>query len=68
MIERVGRRGSLMSGAFFMGCFMLIVALLVKTHPPDPKEPINSTGIVAVIMVYLEASESASVELLVVAA
>ncbi|KAH8898985.1 general substrate transporter [Thozetella sp. PMI_491] len=55
LIERVGRRGSLMVGALLMGTYMLIVALLVKTHPPDPKGPITSTAVAAVTMVYLEA-------------
>ncbi|KAL1900966.1 hypothetical protein Sste5346_002027 [Sporothrix stenoceras] len=59
MIERFGRRGSLMFGAFAMGSFMLIVAIIVKTHPPSSTTTaaggIQKTSIAAVVMIYLEA-------------
>lgn len=57
LIERVGRRWSLLIGAFAMGSFMLIVALLTDTHPPKAGKGFTSTGAAAVAMVYLEASE-----------
>ncbi|KAI8629594.1 putative MFS sugar transporter [Xylariaceae sp. FL1651] len=55
LVERIGRRGSLLTGAFLMGSFMFIVALLTATHPPKPNQSLTSTGAAAVAIVYLEA-------------
>ncbi|KKK19854.1 hypothetical protein AOCH_000572, partial [Aspergillus ochraceoroseus] len=56
LVERVGRRWSLVVGAFAMGSLMLTVALLSKTHPPDPDSTkISSPAAAAIAMVYLEA-------------
>lgn len=56
LVERIGRRGSLLSGAFLMGAYMLIIACLTATHPPVAGQSLTSTGAAAVAMVYLEAS------------
>ncbi|KAI0018540.1 putative MFS sugar transporter [Xylariomycetidae sp. FL0641] len=55
LVERIGRRGSLLAGAFLMGAYMLIIALLTATHPPKEGQSLTSTGAAAVAMVYLEA-------------
>ncbi|KAL2810144.1 general substrate transporter [Aspergillus granulosus] len=57
LVERVGRKWSLVAGAFMMGSLMLIVAILSKTFTPDP----NATGIssptaASIAMIYLEAA------------
>lgn len=56
LVERAGRRWSLLGGAFAMGSLMLIIAILTATHPPNPKGPVTSTGIAAIAMVYIEAA------------
>lgn len=40
-----------------MGAYMLIISLLVVTHPPNPNGGFTSTGVAAIVMVYLEASK-----------
>ncbi|KAI1798726.1 putative MFS sugar transporter [Daldinia bambusicola] len=55
LVERIGRRGSLLGGAFLMGAYMLIIACLTATHPPVAGQSLTSTGAAAVAMVYLEA-------------
>ncbi|ORY70303.1 quinate permease [Pseudomassariella vexata] len=55
LIERIGRRGSLLAGAFLMGAYMLIIACLTATHPPKAGQGWTSTGAASVAMVYLEA-------------
>ncbi|KAF2177746.1 quinate permease [Zopfia rhizophila CBS 207.26] len=55
LVERIGRRWALISGAFLMGSYMLIIAILTVTHPPDINGGFTSTGVAAVTMVYLEA-------------
>ncbi|OTB02920.1 hypothetical protein M426DRAFT_24154 [Hypoxylon sp. CI-4A] len=55
LVERIGRRGSLLGGAFLMGAYMLIIACLTATHPPVAGQSLTSTGAAAVAMIYLEA-------------
>ncbi|KAI1771264.1 putative MFS sugar transporter [Hypoxylon cercidicola] len=55
LVEKIGRRGSLLGGAFLMGTYMLIIACLTATHPPVAGQSLTSTGAAAVAMVYLEA-------------
>ncbi|KAI2616183.1 putative MFS sugar transporter [Hypomontagnella submonticulosa] len=55
LVERIGRRGSLLAGASLMGAYMLIIACLTATHPPVSGQSLTSTGATAVAMVYLEA-------------
>ncbi|KAF7559270.1 hypothetical protein G7046_g4875 [Stylonectria norvegica] len=55
LVERVGRKGSLMAGSFLMGVYMLIVAVLTATHPPNPKAGLSSYSIASLTMIYLEA-------------
>lgn len=55
-VERVGRRLPFMAGAFAMGSLMLIIAMIVKSHPPKPLATgISSSGAAGIAMVYLEA-------------
>ncbi|KAL5357107.1 general substrate transporter [Aspergillus floccosus] len=56
LVERIGRKWSLICGAFMMGSLMLIVAILSKVFPPDPNATsISSPAIASIAMVYLEA-------------
>ncbi|KAI0377651.1 quinate permease [Hypomontagnella monticulosa] len=55
LVERIGRRGSLLGGAFLMGTYMLIIAVLTATHPPSASKGLTSTGIASLTMIYLEA-------------
>ena len=57
LVERVGRRYTLVIGAALMGSLMLIVAVLNKTYPPTPEAPsISSPAIATIIMIYFEAA------------
>ena len=57
VIDRIGRKAAFMGGSAAMGTFMLIIACIVATHPPDPKATsISKTGVAAITMVYLEAA------------
>ncbi|CAH0050961.1 unnamed protein product [Clonostachys solani] len=55
LVERIGRRGSLFAGAFLMGSYMLIVAILTVKFPPDPAKGLTSSSIASLTMIYLEA-------------
>lgn len=56
LVERIGRRKPFMGGAFAMGSFMLIIALIVATHPPQASATgITPSGAAGIAMVYLEA-------------
>ncbi|KAK7182315.1 hypothetical protein DPSP01_002382 [Paraphaeosphaeria sporulosa] len=55
LVERIGRRGSLLLGAGFMGTYMLIVAVLTVTFPPNPTAGLTSPSIASLTMIYLEA-------------
>ncbi|CCF32102.1 hypothetical protein CH063_04551 [Colletotrichum higginsianum] len=56
LVERIGRRGSLLGGAFLMGTYMLIIACLTATHPPKSiDQGLTSTAIASMTMIYLEA-------------
>ena len=55
MVERIGRKGALVMGSFLMGTYMLIIGLVTKYRPPDPKAGLTSSAIASVTMIYLEA-------------
>ncbi|RYO90738.1 hypothetical protein DL763_005207 [Monosporascus cannonballus] len=55
-LERIGRRGSLLAGAFLMGTYMLIIVVLSAVFPPVEAQGVTPTGAASVAMVYLEAS------------
>ncbi|TQN65018.1 Quinate permease, partial [Colletotrichum shisoi] len=56
LVERIGRRGSLLGGAFLMGTYMLIIACLTATHPPKSiDQGLTSTATASMTMIYLEA-------------
>ena len=56
LVEHIGRKKPFMGGAFAMGCFMLIIAIIVGTHPPKASATkIPSSGVAGIAMVYLEA-------------
>jgi hypothetical protein len=55
LVERVGRRWSLIGGSFLMGTYMLIVAILTVSFPPNPKAGLTPPAIASLTMIYLEA-------------
>jgi len=55
LVERLGRRGSLLAGALLMGMYMLIVAILTVKFPPDPDAGLTPSSIASLTMIYLEA-------------
>ena len=55
LVERIGRRGSLLGGALLMGCYMVIIAVLTATHPPNPNQGLTPTAVASITMIYLEA-------------
>ncbi|KKY24385.1 putative mfs sugar [Phaeomoniella chlamydospora] len=54
-VEQFGRKKSFMLGAFAMGSFMLILALVVATHTPKASGGVTSAGIAAIFIIYAEA-------------
>lgn len=58
LVERIGRKGALLSGSFLMGLYMLIIGLITATHPPHPKAGLTPPAIASITMIYLEASKS----------
>jgi hypothetical protein len=60
LVERIGRRGSLLGGSFMMGVFMIIVAILTAVFPPNKKAGMTSTSLASLIMIYLEAGRSSA--------
>ena len=61
LVERIGRRGSMLAGSFLMGVYMLIIAVLTATHPPNPDAGLTPSSIAAITMILLEASEYSAV-------
>ncbi|KAH7381487.1 general substrate transporter [Phaeosphaeria sp. MPI-PUGE-AT-0046c] len=55
LVERIGRRGSLLAGASLMGTYMLIVAILTVKFPPNPNAGLTPASIASLTMIYLEA-------------
>lgn len=58
VLDRIGRRVPFMVGAFAMGSFMLIIAIILATHPANSNSTASGptrAGIACIIMVYAEA-------------
>ncbi|RYP68644.1 hypothetical protein DL771_006514 [Monosporascus sp. 5C6A] len=55
LVERIGRRGSLLAGAFLMGTYMLIIAVITALFPPVEGQGVTPTGAASVAMIYIEA-------------
>lgn len=56
IVDVVGRKVPFMAGAFAMGSFMLIIAIIVLKFPPEAEaDSISSAGAAGIAMVYLEA-------------
>ncbi|KAI1120994.1 general substrate transporter [Nemania abortiva] len=55
LVERIGRRGSLMGGALLMGIYFILIAVLTKVFPPDPNQGLTPSSIAALTLIYLEA-------------
>ena len=57
VMDRIGRRVPFMVGAFAMGSFMLIIAIVLATHPTSTSSGggTSRAGIAMIIMTYAEA-------------
>ncbi|OQD66317.1 hypothetical protein PENDEC_c048G04498 [Penicillium decumbens] len=58
VLDRIGRRIPFMVGAFAMGSFMLIISIILATHPVYANRTSSgptSAGIACIIMTYAEA-------------
>ncbi|KAK2598075.1 hypothetical protein QQS21_005786 [Conoideocrella luteorostrata] len=55
LVERLGRKGSLLAGSLLMGIYMLVVGLVTKYHPANPKAGLTPPAIASITMIYLEA-------------
>ncbi|RMZ83277.1 hypothetical protein DV738_g1397, partial [Chaetothyriales sp. CBS 135597] len=58
LVDRIGRKKPFIGGAFAMGTLMLIIAILVATHPPEENtedSAITPSAAAGIAMVYLEA-------------
>ncbi|KAI1756119.1 general substrate transporter [Xylaria castorea] len=55
LVERIGRRGSLLYGALLMGIYMAIIAALTAVYPPIPGAGLTSSSIASLTLIYLEA-------------
>jgi len=54
-VDSLGRKKPLMFGALIMGILMLVVAIIIATHPPNAPDGISSAGAAGIAMIYLEA-------------
>jgi len=53
-IEKIGRKIPLIGGAFFMMTCMIIIGVLLKTHPPNPDAgSVSSASIAMAAFIYL---------------
>lgn len=57
LVERIGRRWSLLAGSFLMGTYMFIIAVLTQRYPPVSGGTLAPPAIASLTMVFLEASE-----------
>lgn len=53
LIERVGRKWSLLVGGFVMGSALLIVAIIYVTHPPKDGADPSQYSYVMIVMIYI---------------
>lgn len=52
-IDKFGRKPSLIVGAFWMATMMLIIGVVLKTHPPTDLSHVSHASIAMVVMIYL---------------
>lgn len=57
LVERIGRRWSLLAGSFLMGTYMFIIAVLTQRYPPVSGGTLTPPAIASLTMVFLEASK-----------
>ncbi|KAK5989858.1 Quinate permease [Cladobotryum mycophilum] len=55
LVERVGRRGSLLAGSFLMGLYMFLIALLTQRYPPADEGKLTPPVIGSLTLIFLEA-------------
>ncbi|KAM0456168.1 hypothetical protein ACHAPV_007415 [Trichoderma viride] len=55
LVERIGRRWSLLAGSFLMGTYMFIIAVLTQRYPPVSGGTLTPPAIASLTMVFLEA-------------
>ncbi|KAK5124608.1 hypothetical protein LTR85_001321 [Meristemomyces frigidus] len=53
-IDQLGRKKALVIGGAWMSAMMFILAAVLVTNPPDPKDPgVSSASIAMIVMIYL---------------
>lgn len=57
LVERIGRRWSLLAGSFLMGMYMFIISVLTQRYPPMGNGTLTPPAIASISMIFLEASE-----------
>jgi hypothetical protein len=57
LVERIGRRWSLLAGSFLMGTYMFIISVLTQRYPPMSTGSLTPPAIASISMIFLEASE-----------
>lgn len=56
LVERIGRRWSLIAGSFLMGMYMFIISVLTQRYPPMSEGTLTPPAIASLTMIFLEAS------------
>ncbi|QYS98569.1 MFS domain-containing protein [Trichoderma simmonsii] len=55
LVERIGRRWSLLAGSFLMGMYMFIISVLTQRYPPMGSGTLTPPAIASISMIFLEA-------------
>lgn len=55
LVERIGRRWSLLAGSFLMGMYMFIISVLTQRYPPMGNGTLTPPAIASISMIFLEA-------------
>ncbi|KAL7934980.1 general substrate transporter [Trichoderma chlorosporum] len=55
LVERIGRRWSLLAGSFLMGTYMFIISVLTQRYPPAGTGTLTPPAIASLTMIFLEA-------------
>ncbi|KAM0259867.1 hypothetical protein ACHAQJ_003111 [Trichoderma viride] len=55
LVERIGRRWSLIAGSFLMGMYMFIISVLTQRYPPVSGGTLTPPAIASLTMIFLEA-------------
>ncbi|KAH6606882.1 hypothetical protein Trco_006035 [Trichoderma cornu-damae] len=56
LVERIGRRWSLLAGSFLMGTYMFLIGVLTQRYPPVSGGTLTPPAIASLTMIFLEAT------------